>query len=264
MASSRSSWDIFRAVIFALLVRELKTRFGKWRLGYVWVFLEPIIAVLLMVIVMSSLRGGQAPWYGIPVPLLIGAGYLVFSFFSHLTSGLWGRLAQIARCFGYRQVKPVDTLISRALLEVVVFLCVLVILNIGYDWFFEHDLLPDRPLRLFATIGLLVVFCFGLGIVFAVMGSLTPELAKIIMPFVTRPLLFISCVMYPLESVPAQYRAYFLWNPLLHAIEQFRYSWFANYPGEQTSLGFLAISGLLVNSFGLVLYSAKRLKILAY
>jgi hypothetical protein len=37
----RSPLAVQRAVLFALIVRELRTRFGRYRLGYLWVVLEP-------------------------------------------------------------------------------------------------------------------------------------------------------------------------------------------------------------------------------
>ncbi|WBA82901.1 hypothetical protein [Endozoicomonas sp. GU-1] len=42
----RSSLQIQWAVIHALMVREMKTRFGDYRLGYAWALLEPLFQIL--------------------------------------------------------------------------------------------------------------------------------------------------------------------------------------------------------------------------
>ena len=45
---ARTPFEIQKAVVFALFVRELKTRFGKYRLGYVWALLQPIAHVMVL------------------------------------------------------------------------------------------------------------------------------------------------------------------------------------------------------------------------
>ena len=41
------SLAIQRRVIWSLFLRELKTRFGKFRLGYIWALLEPLTQMAL-------------------------------------------------------------------------------------------------------------------------------------------------------------------------------------------------------------------------
>lgn len=43
----RSSFQIQLAVINALMIRELKTRFGRYRMGLVRALLEPLIQILV-------------------------------------------------------------------------------------------------------------------------------------------------------------------------------------------------------------------------
>ena len=52
----RNSWQIQRAVFLALFIRELKTRFGKYRLGFFWAMIEPIVHILVLTILFSLLR----------------------------------------------------------------------------------------------------------------------------------------------------------------------------------------------------------------
>ena len=41
-----------------------------------------------------------------------------------------------------------------------------------------------------------------------------------ILDLLMMPLMFISCVMNPLTAIPVQYQHWFLWNPLVHAVER--------------------------------------------
>ena len=43
--TSRTSLQVLRDVTFGLLIRELKTRFGSYRLGYAWALLDPLLII---------------------------------------------------------------------------------------------------------------------------------------------------------------------------------------------------------------------------
>ncbi len=49
---NRSSLEVQKSVLFALLMRELKTRFGR-NLGYAWALLEPTAPVLVLTAIFS-------------------------------------------------------------------------------------------------------------------------------------------------------------------------------------------------------------------
>lgn len=257
----RSGFQIFQSVVFALLIRELKTRFGVWRLGYFWAILEPLLSIAALSLVVTFLRGRQ-PWYGIPVPVFVACGFLLFLYFRILSTQAANSISSNRGLFGYRQVKPFDTLASRAVLETLIFLgTMLCMALIGY-WFFGYNLKPDDPLKLIMVIILLIAFSFGLGLIFAVFGALNPELAKLL-PVLNRPLLFISCVMYPFAAVPDRLKGWLIWNPLLHAIEEFRGAMFLDYPNHDTSLLYLLQCSIVLMSFGLLIYTSQRHKLVA-
>jgi ABC-2 type transport system permease protein/capsular polysaccharide transport system permease protein len=44
--SLRKSWAIQRRVIYALLMREVLTRFGRHNIGFLWMFIEPMLFTL--------------------------------------------------------------------------------------------------------------------------------------------------------------------------------------------------------------------------
>ncbi|HAX2293506.1 TPA: ABC transporter permease, partial [Escherichia coli] len=45
---ARSGFEVQKAAVHALFLRELRTRFGKYRLGYLWAVLEPAAHLLIM------------------------------------------------------------------------------------------------------------------------------------------------------------------------------------------------------------------------
>ena len=50
----RGGLAVMQVAIKALILRELQTRFGQYRLGYLWVFLEPLLTIGIMVLVFGT------------------------------------------------------------------------------------------------------------------------------------------------------------------------------------------------------------------
>ena len=121
---SRNSLEVLKDVIFALFIREIKTRFGAYRLGLVWAFLEPMSFVIVISAIRSissggSLFGGES--HSIPYPIFLMLGYIPFMLFSKLLTQGAAAVSANQGLFNYRQVRPIDTILARTLLEVLVF-----------------------------------------------------------------------------------------------------------------------------------------------
>lgn len=254
----RTAIQIQRSVIFAFFIRELKTRFGSYRLGYLWALLEPLGHILVIVAVFGAMGRNSMP--GIEYPLFIITGLFPFFFFKYV----WTRSAEAVKSnralLAYRYVKPLDNIWARALLELLIFLIGFVVYLIGLASF-GIEVMPHRPLEVFCAYILLFIFAIGVGIVSGVVCGIFPELKKCI-PFINRPLYFISGVFIPLSVVPEKFRVYFLWNPILHALELARKNYFPSFEHSGASWLFLVLSSLVSLFIGLALYRITRFKLL--
>ncbi|WP_338534326.1 ABC transporter permease [Leclercia adecarboxylata] len=255
----RSSFQVLRDVTFGLLIRELKTRFGSYRLGYAWALLDP----LLMISAFSLIFGmrGHSGFGGAPAPLFITASYLPFLFFRNVVSKLQSAVSANKGLFCYRQVTPFATFISRFILEVIVGMVVWCILTLGLLWF-GFDAIPSDPLQVILLYLLLMIFSFSLGIVFCVVGNLFQEANKFL-SLLMMPLMFISCVMYPLATIPTQYQHWFLWNPLVHAVELIRAGWIAGYTSPNVSWIYLSSVTVVMMTFAMSCYRLSHRRLIA-
>lgn len=255
----RTSLQVLRDVTFGLLIRELKTRFGSYRLGYAWALLDP----LLMISAFSVIFGlrGHSGFGGAPAPLFIAASYLPFLFFKDVVNKLQSAVSANMGLFCYRQVTPFATFIARFVLEVMVGMVVGCILVLGLLWF-GFDAIPADPLQVILGYLLLMVFSFSLGIVFCVLVSLVPEANKFL-NLLMMPLMFISCIMYPLATIPSQYQHWFLWNPLVHALELIRSGWIAGYSSPNVSWVFFSSVTLILLTFAMSCYRLSHRKLIA-
>ncbi len=255
----RTSLQVLRDVTFGLLIRELKTRFGSYRLGYAWVLIDPLLMISLFSI-MFGMRS-QSGFGGVPAQVFITAGYLPFMFFNKVVSQLKSAVSANMGLFCYRQVTPFATFLARFMLEVMVGMVVGIILVLGLIWF-GFDAIPTDPLQVILGYLLLMVFSFSLGTIFCVIRMLFQEADKFL-SLLMMPLMFISCVMYPLSSIPQQYQHWFLWNPLVHAVELIRSSWIAGYRSPDASWAYFAAVTLVLLTFAMSCYRLTHRRLIA-
>jgi len=251
----RPPLKVLSDVIFALFIRELKTRFGAYRLGLLWAFLEPMLFVLLITAIRSfrsygGLLGGESN--GIPFPLFFMLGFVPYKFFSTLLTQGAAAVRANQGLFAYRQVRPIDALLARTLLEILISSSVLLIFMTLF-WWFGFTVTIAQPLKLVGVFMLVTLLGSGMGLIICVGQLRIPELNQIV-PLLTRPLFFISGIFFSINDIPAQYHHYLLWNPILHAIELVRNACYSSYNIDSVSWGFLAISALVTAFFGLAMY----------
>lgn len=246
----RSGLEVQQAAVKALFLREIKTRFGKYRLGYLWAILEPTAHLLVLLAIFGYIKNRTMLDISFPVFLL--NGLIPYFIFSHIATRSIGAIEANQGLFNYRPVKPIDTIIARTLLETLIYVGVYIILMaivglLGENFAFNHII------TLVFTWVLLVAFSFGVGLVFMVLGNTFPETEKFL-PIIIKPLYFVSCVMFPLHSIPKNYWPYLLWNPIVHAIELSRESVVASYTSGDVSLAYLALCALFALFIGLLMY----------
>jgi len=251
---ARSGLEVQQAAVKALFLREIKTRFGKYRLGYLWAILEPAAHLLILVTIFGFIMHRTMPDISFPVFLL--NGIIPYFLFSNIAIRSVGAIEANQGLFNYRPVKPIDTIIARALLETLIYAFVYILLMTGVGLAGEIFNL-NRFITLVITWILLVILSCGIGLIFMVLGKTLPETEKFL-PIMIKPLYFISCIMFPLHSIPKDYWPYLLWNPLVHAVELSREAIVQGYVSEGVSLNYLAIVTLIVFFSGLALYRNRE------
>lgn len=254
----RTALHIQRSVIFAFFIRELKTRFGGYRLGYFWALIEPLSHIVVLTLVFGALGRHTLP--GIDYPLFIITGIFPFFFFRHVADRSAEAVGANRALLVYRYVQPLDDIWARVLLELVTFLAAFITFLLGAAYF-GFKVMPYRPLEVACAYCALFIFSIGFGIVTGVVAHLYPE-AKKFLTFFNRPLYFISGVFAPLSVVPAEYRHWLLWNPILHALELARENYFQTFRPAGASWRYLALSSGISLLIGLAVYRVSRTKLI--
>ena len=215
MKARRTSWEVQRSVLFALMLRELKTRFGGQWLGALWIIAEPLAHVLLMMLIFGYVRHRLLP--GVAYEMFLVTGLLPFFMFKSLVLRLMDAIDANQGLFGYRQVKPLDALVSRAVLEVGMY-SVVYVLVLTLMAFLGLSVVPQRPLELIGVSAALLCGGLGLGVTLAVLTDDVPR-ARAIVRIIFFPLYMISGVVLPMNTLTSDLQSWLLWNPVLHALE---------------------------------------------
>lgn len=246
----RGGIEVMYASIRALFLRELQTRFGHYRIGYVWALLEPALNVIFMLILFGAIVKRVLP--GIDYTIFLLNGILpYFAFMRSVTQSIPAIEANRG-LLSYRNVRPIDTVIARTGLEFVLyFVCYLllsaVMLWLGFSISFSF--IPSLLVYWLC----LIILTLGMSSIMMVVGELSKEIGKLVSSF-SIILYFMSGAILPLHSVPEQYLNYFMWNPLAHLFELMRHAVSPSYSVVSgTSFGYFLVCMIVVLFLGLLL-----------
>ena len=256
----RSSFQIQKSVIFALMLREARARFGDRRMGAVWTLIEPICHLLIFTVLFALIRGRTVADVEYPVFVLVGMA--PFLLYRNTALRLMDSLRENRSLFGYKQIKPLDTYVARVLVETCISAVVYAILVFGFAWY-GFDMKVTNPLMWVATLILGLLFAFGLGMVLALITHALPSLKTVIrMAFF--PLYFISGVLIPASYLPQTMMPLLLLNPFLHLVELIRAEVLPHYiPVDGVSEGYVVTFTVVLLFIALGSYRARRLHLIS-
>jgi capsular polysaccharide transport system permease protein len=247
---------IQRDVIYALLLRELTSRFGKSRGGFLWVLVEPIAHVLIPVALFGFIRQRVMP--GVEYPVFIVYGFLPFLLFKAICLQIVDGTNTAQGILSYRQVLLMDVFIAKALAHCVIQSVVFIVVLTGLAMFGYH-VLPPRPVELGLVLLLAAVLAFGLGLLFAAIASLIPD-ARAVIHVMFMPLYFASGILFPVTRFSDEWVRLLAINPVLHLVELSRVMGLDGHqPMKYLSIQYPVALALTTTVIGLMLYRLRYL-----
>lgn len=257
----RTPFQINRAVIFALLLREMRTRFGQRRMGAFWMLAEPIIQLIVMIVVMGIIRG-RGPTQGIPFPVFLLTGIAPFIMFRGIAMLIMEGLAANRGLFAYKQLTPMDTFVARTIMQCCIASISYMFVLAIFAWY-GYDMSVHEPLEWLGLLLLGIALSFGMGLVLAVIADAVPEVRTFIR-FFFMVLYFSSGAMIPVSTFPSYVLPYLAWNPFLHLTELIRDAVFPFYAVlNLVSFPYVLICMAVFLSVGLGLFRVRKSKMLA-
>ncbi len=258
--TSRSPLKVTLSVWKALFLREALSRLFSARGAWFWLIAEPVFHVSYMLVIFGVVRVRHVG--GVDTVVWLMVGMLAFLIFRKTSIQAANGISANRSLFAYRQVKPVDTVLVRGLLEAVLLLIVMIIMLVGLQiWGFQAW--PNGPLNVMYALLALWFLGLGYGLIASVLSELVPELDRIL-GFFMMPLYLMSGVIFPISAVPQPYQDWLMLNPVAHGIEATRLGFAPDYHVvPQLSLSYLTVWVLMIVFAGLALHRRFATRLVA-
>jgi capsular polysaccharide transport system permease protein len=254
----QKAWKIQKSVSFGLFTRELRARFSHFRLGYIWAIAEPVSLITVLSIVRIAI--GSRDIAGIQYPLFFASGIIPYLFFQNCTTQSISLVASNVALMNYRRIKPIDPLISKILLEVIIYLTTGIVVIFGLKCL-GYSFAIKNIFGILLAIGCLILITVGVSTISSILGAFVNETKKLL-PILIRPLFFISGIFFPASIIPSPYREVLLLNPLLHVSELIREYTFEGYTSLHGNEMYLFTCSLVILYLGMLTYRHKRIELL--
>lgn len=205
-------------VVFALMMREVHTRYGRDNLGFIWLIAEPLVFCLGVILIWRLLHGAQE--HGIPVLAFVLTGYMPLTLWRHCVQRSVHCFRANAGLLYHRQVRMLDLLAARVILEIYGALIAYLVIAFLF-WALDEYALPQDLGLFYLGWACMILFSAGLGLVMGCVSEMAEWSEKLVGPFMYF-LLPISGVFFMADWVPDDYRKYALYVPTLNAFEMIR------------------------------------------
>jgi tetratricopeptide (TPR) repeat protein len=213
-------------VVHAIMLRDIRTKFGHTRLGYLWAVMEPISHLLTLGAVFFTLNSSPPP-LGDNLFLYYVTGLVPFLMFSHVSHDVMNAAEANGVMLQLPVVKRTDVMAAQALrqfaTEIVVGLVIF-----GCGGLLGLATLPADLLTAGCGIVLLWLLATGIGACNLVIAGCLRSYETFYAAAV-RLLYFSSGIYYSPMTMPDWVREILAWNPVLQGIELFRSGYYAQY-----------------------------------
>lgn len=243
-------------VVWALMLREIKTMYGRSRFGYLWVVIQTAFGVCVFWAFRAAL--GSRDEHGLSLPVFLITGFCAWNVFSEAISKVMVAIDANQALLFYSKVRHFDLVLARVLLvgatNVVVLILLMLVVYVGGFNFTLNSLWPFIIAWFF-----LMVCGAGLGMLACALKRYSDSVA-VIVPMIMRIAIFVSGVLFSYNALPHSLRFLAEYNPVFQLIEYSRLSFSYVYPGDILNLEEVSLFALTVFFVGMFVETATRKK----
>ncbi len=238
----------YRALIHELVIRDLKVKYRRSFLGYLWSLLNPLLMMLVMNLVFSHVfRSGVENF-----PLYLICGQTLFTFFTESTSMamnsiIWNA-SLLKKIYIPKFIFPVSRVMSSfvtmsfSLFAIVI---VMIFTRAQFSW---------TILLFFIPILFLFLFCSGVGMMLSALAVYFRDITHL-WGIVTLAWMYITPIFYSVEILPPEIINIIQFNPMYHYLVFFRsLVMYGTLPGPEVWMGCI-LSAVVAFVLGLVVFA---------
>ncbi|MBV9154942.1 MAG: ABC transporter permease [Acidobacteriaceae bacterium] len=231
----------YRELIWALALKELKIRYKRSFLGFLWALLNPALLMIVLTLVFSNIMVISMPHYAIFLLSVL----LPWTFFSQSLSyaaeSIVGNGDLIKKVAVAKLVFPVAAVVSNMinlLLSMIPLALIVLAMRAPFYWTWIY-----LPIPLLA----LTIFTLGGTFFFAAANVYYRDVAHILQ-ILLQAWFYVTPIIYTIDIFPAKYRWIFKLNPVIYVMNGFRLSvYYGKLPQMQSIIasfvcGFIALA----------------------
>lgn len=205
----------YQPLLYQLVRRDFLAKYKRSVLGILWSILNPLLTMLVLTIVFSTLFRFDIENY--PVYLL--SGQIIFNMFSEITnmcmSSVLGAASLMKKVSVPKYIFPLSRAISSLVNFAFSFLALLIVMAVTHA--------PIHAQMLYSLVAVVYVFVFSTGVGLILSAAVVffrdiTYLYGILLTAVT----YFTPMFYPINIIPDQFRWIISLNPLYHFVECFR------------------------------------------
>lgn len=236
----KNSWQ-YRDLLKQLVTRDIKLKYRRSFLGYLWSVLNPLLIMLVMTVVFSTMFSRNIENF----PVYLFTGQVMFNFMNTSThqaiSSITGNAALLKKTYVPKYIFTVSKITS-GMVDFVFSLGALLIVMIATRARFTPYILlaPLVAVQLY-------LFCIGLGMFLAQANVFFRDI-QYIYNAVTTAWMYLTPIFYPMESLPekVQWMVKHL-NPMYFYVGQFRdLVYYGRMPGPVITLAGWTAAGVML------------------
>jgi len=235
-------------ILVALMLRDLKTRFGGSEWGFLIAIGWPLSHILILLLIYTEL--GRAAPYGDSPALWFATGIIPFMAFNYMSRFIMMGIVLNRPLLSFPIVKITDILFARAIVEVLSAGTVILIVAAIF-WGMDIDFMPLDIVQ--ASFALLAMMLLGLGfgIVNGIIAAAIPfwttgYALSIILFWMVSGILFVPDALPEIARTPLSYL------PMLQGVEWMRSAYYEGYGSNILDRTYLVSWGVASLCVGLV------------
>jgi lipopolysaccharide transport system permease protein len=248
-------WN-YRDLLRMFVRRDFVATYKQTILGPLWFFIQPIFTTITFTIVFGNFAGISSD--GQPRMVFYMAGLTLWNYFSECFTNASSVFTKNANIFGKvyfpRLIMPLTIVVSNLIKFAIQYLLFLVF----YGYFLLKDNTSIQPNSFILLTPFLLVLMAGIslgaGMIFSAMTTKYKDLT-FLLTFGIQLLMYATPVIYPLASIPDQYKTYVMMNPLSAVIETFRFGYLGTGTFSWTALGYSSVFMLVLLISGITIFN---------
>lgn len=243
------SFAIQIRVIKALIMREVITRYGRHNIGFLWLFLEPMLFTLGVTALWTAMKATHGS--SLPITAFALTGYSSLIVWRNCSSRAVKAIEVNHSLLYHRNVRVLDVFIARVILEIVGVTTSMVVLTFA----FTAMGLVNLPADVFTiVIGWLLMawFAFALSLIVGA-ASERSEIIERVWHIFTYLMFPLSGAAFMVDWFPKNIQDLVLWVPMVHGTEMIRHGYFGVEVRTYENPAYFALINTLMLFVGLAL-----------